>query len=651
MILQAGLLFKLPDSSPARGLDTVHTRTDIESVCAHGLQAKRPRTALKLPVSSRATAVRLKEELAQEVDVLSQQYEVDLALVESLVSSYNALVDHVNDQQKDIAPLEHQLEQAQISRDEVFNLTRKTCSALHMERATSAGFMNHIQQLQFQLLPGNNQTISADALKITNLQKTVDELIPDRDRLQQATVNVFGLHVQIGDLTSKNATLAQEKTFAEEDAARCERHCKEAEEEANVHLQKLNELQKQSNSDSRNRREAVKAIRGKQKAADGSDAEFDVLSAPELLIEERARYEARLDSYRFHVQDLESQLAAAYQRIRGLDDDASKGDEDGELIWDWDDDSHASHPKSLRDAQQCIHHLQRRVQAEERRNAPLAGWVADLEQALAVSEAKRKLGSAHIQLLQECEPVSVSANCEIEQRTYKQRARTSICQHAQQAIAMNREKQELLEQKDSAYKTLEAQHEELKYYNDRTLNDFIASEQEKADLVVRVNHLTDANRRLANDNQTLNAFLNHRVFGLKGSPAAAKLAKYEHEIRELERGVDRRDDRIRELVSDLGCYTQRHEKFGRGGVVQGLEETIADLKISKLRCEAIVKAFEMRFEREVTRRKLEVDLGPAETEFTTEQEVQKEQLRRLDRRFYTVKDGEIVEDEEDDWCF
>ena len=106
--------------------------------------------------------------------------------------------------------------------------------------------------------------------------------------------------------------------------------------------------------------------------------------------------------------------------------------------------------------------------------------MGDLDDLLAASEAKRNLGLVHLELLQVCEPLAASVNKETEPRTFRLWARKSICHHAARAVTLNHEKQELREQKDAAYAKLEQEHEETKQYQGRLLNDFVASENERA---------------------------------------------------------------------------------------------------------------------------------------------------------------------------
>lgn len=295
------------------------------------------------------------------------------------------------------------------------------------------------------------------------------------------------------------------------------------------------------------------------------------------------------------------------------------------------DDIHGSNPRTLKDARQCIAHLRERVEEAEKKRSPLAGWIEDLDKALTESEDKRKVGLEYIELLQTCE------------------ARKSVCQHVQQAILLLRQKHELRKQKDAAYTKLEEEHNEMKQFQDRTLCDLMASEIAKDGLATQNKDLKADNTRLYNDNQTLSALLNNRVFGTGSQPACEKMRHQRQHIRDLEQGIDARNARIKELFAELKYYTERDEKFGNGSVAQKLEEKIAAINISRLRNEASMKAMEARFERELRWEKLEVDLGPAETEFTGEQEVQKRKLRRVNGDFYTLKNADITADEEEWW--
>jgi len=63
------------------------------------------------------------------------------------------------------------------------------------------------------------------------------------------------------------------------------------------------------------------------------------------------------------------------------------------------------------------------------------------------------------------------------------------------------------------------------------------------------------------------------------------------------------------------------------------------------------QAYEARFEAKLRQKKLEVDLGPAESEFQKDQVVQKKELRLLDYKLYTLKRDEIPKDEGAEWYF
>ena len=612
------------------------TETQSAVVCPAVPRVNRPRTALKQLVRSRATVVRENEQLVQELNILGQQNEAGSQLVETLLALNNGLTAQFDVSQRDVAMLTYQLQEAQLQHAGTVATLQQAINELRMERAASA-----------------------------YLQSNVDELARQRgmlqEQVQQQAEEAFDLQTQVVDLTRQRDTLQQEKGFAEEDGARWQRHCEEAEEErdaleqekesaetdaaqwkerceeaednAEDCLLKLNRLREVSASSDRDRKGKSAKPAPNHFAPPESDSESEEeLPTPEELYAERAQNKARFASYQNHVEELEEELAAANERVQELENRHHDSDStSGQRGYDAEDDLHASSPRTLQDAQQCIAHLRERVEEAERQRVPLAAWIEDLDKALTESETKRKTGLEYIELLQTCE------------------ARKNVCQHAQQAISLIRQKQQLQDQTTAAYKKLEEEHNELKRFQDRTLRDLMASEIEKDALATRYKDLKADNPRLFNDNRTLSALLNNRVFGTDGQPARQKLRHQRHQIKDLEQGIDARNARIRDLVAESKYFLDRDERFGKGGIVQTLEETVASTNINRLKYEAIVKAMEARFERDLRREKLEVDLGPAETEFTSEQEVQKRELRRVNPGFYTLKNAEITTDEEEWW--
>lgn len=593
----------------------------------------RPRTALKQLVHSRATIVRENEQLVEELNLLGQQNEAGTQLVETLFALNNGLTAQLSVSQRDIAVLTYQLQQAQIQHAGTLATIQQAIDVLGVERATNA-----------------------------NLQSTADELHRRRnllqEQVQQQAVEAFDLQTQVVDLTDQRNTLQQKKDFAEEDGARWQRHCEEAEEERDAFEQekesaetdaaqwkercgeaeehaeecmlKLNRLRDQQASSNQGRKSEPATNHFAPPESDsGSDEE---LPTREELHAERAHDDARFQSYQNHVAELEDELTAANEHIRFLGgrrhgDDSTSGQHEH----DDDDDLHASNPQTLQDARQCIAHLRERAEEVERQRVPLAAWIEDLDKALTEFKAKHETSLKHIELLQNYE------------------ARKDGCQHAQQAISLLHQKQELEEQTTAAYKKLESEHAELTAYQDRTLCDLIYTDSEKTNLSKQNKDLKADNARLFNDNRTLSAFLNNRVFGTDGEPTRQKLRHQRDQIRDLEQGVDVRNARIRDLVAESRYFLNRNEKFGKGGVVQTLEERVATANINRLKYEAIVKAMEIRFERDLRREKLEVGLGPAETEFTDQQEVQKKELRRINADFYTLKNAETTKDELEWW--
>ncbi|KAK5093217.1 hypothetical protein LTR70_004860 [Exophiala xenobiotica] len=600
------------------------------------LQVVRPWTALKQLVWSRATVVRENGELVQELNILGQQNEAGSQLVETLLALNNGLNAQFDVSQRDVAVLTYQLQQAQLQHAGTLATLQQAINELRMERAASAYLQSHVDELARQ-------------------RSLMQELV------QRQAEEAISLQTQVVDLTRQRNTLQQEKGFAEEDGARWQRHCEEAEEErdaleqekesaetdaaqwkerceeaednAEDCLLKLNRLREEPASSDRFRKGKSAKPAPNHFAPPESDSESEEeLPTPEELYAERAQNKARFTSYQNHVEELEEELAAANERVRELEGHRHDADSTGgQQGYDAEDDLHASNPRTLQDAHQCIAHLRERVEETEKQRAPLAAWIEDLDKALAESEAKRKTGLEYIELLQTCE------------------ARKNVCQHAQQAISLLRRKQELREQKDAAYMKLEEDHNELKRFQDRTLCDLMASEIEKDGLATQYKDLRTDNKRLFNDNKTLKALLNHRVFGADGQMAHERMATYRERIRDLEQGIDARNARIRDLVAESKYFLDRDERFGKGGIVQTLEEKVASTNINRLKYEAIVKAMEARFERDLRREKVEVDLRPAETEFTNEQEVQKRELRRVNADFYTLKDAEITKDDEEWW--
>jgi len=591
-------------------------------------QVIRPRTALKQLVRSRAAVVRENEHLVRELNILAHQNEAGRQLVETLLALNIGLNAQFNISQGDVAILTHELQQAQLQHAETLATLQRAINELRMERAASAYLETTTNELARQRVLLQEQA-QQQALECSSLRAQVVHTTRQCESLQQekafAEEEASRWQRHCEEAEEERDTLEQEKASAEDEATQWKEHCEEAEGHAEECMLKLNRLRGQLARSPRDRKSKPAKIHSNHFGPPESDSEEELPTLEELC-EERAYNDARFKSYQHHVRELEEQLAAAHERLQELGDNP----DNAESVVEYDEDTCASNPRTLKDARQCIAHLRDHADAAEKQRVALARWIEDLNKALAESENKRKVGLEFIELLQACEH------------------KKDFCQHAQQAISSLCEKQQLRDQTAAAYKKLKDEHDELQAYQDRTLCDLIYTDAERTDLKAQNTDLRADNKRLLNDNQTLAALLNDRVFGADGQAAREMVRHQRQRIWDLEQGVDVRNARIRELVSELKIYTAR-ETFGNGGVVQKLEERVATINIDRLKYEAIVEAMEARFERDLRGEKLEVDLGPAETEFTDDQEVQKRELRRVNPELYTLKDAEITTGEQEWW--
>lgn len=591
-------------------------------------QVIRPRTALKQLVRSRAAVVRENEHLVQELNILARQNEAGSQLVQTLLALNDGLNAQFNISQGDVAILTHELQQAQLQHAETLAALQGVINDLHMERAASAYLETTADELARQRILLQEQ-VQQQALDCSSLRTQIVHTTRQCESLQQekafAEEEASRWQRHCEEAEEERDTLEQEKASAEDDVTQWKEHCEEAEEHAEECMLKLNRLRGQLARSPRHRESKPAKTTPNHFEPPESDSEEELPTLEELC-EERAYNDARFKSYQNHVRELEEQLAAAHERVQEL----GGYPDNAESVVEYDEDTCASSPRTLKDARQCIAHLREHADAAEKQRLALARWIEDLNKALSESENKRKVGLKFIELLQACEQ------------------KTNVCQHAQQAISSLCEKQQLRNQTAATHKKLKEEYDELQAYQDRTLCDLIYTDAENTDLKAQNKDLRADNTRLYNDNNTLASYLNNRVFGTDSQVAQQKLRQQRHRIWDLEQGIDIRNARIRELVSELKIYTAR-DKFGDGGVVQKLEEKVATVDINRLKYEAIVKAMEARFEQDLRREKLKVDLGPAKTEFTDDQEVQKRELRRLNPELYTLKDAEITMGEQEWW--
>lgn len=671
-------LYKYHHTSQESSSQSVATPKKRVSAAAN--RAARPRSVFKQLIDSRAVALRENEQLLRELEFFSKQIDQERAAAELLVALYNGLGIQAADQHEYIVDLEHELQHAVNQRDGAYNIIHQLQSDLRMVRANNESLVAQTQQLQ--------QTLSDERYELTEVQRESDNLRRSRDWLQQNANNAYGLHAQLAESNQHLGTMRQEKDFAEEDAARWERHCKEAEEERNAlakekkalekknkvlekgnkqaeaavgawkqhceeaeaqaaeYLAKLNSLRKQIPSTPQRAKKPGNAFSPDNFSDD--EEEDDSLPTPAELAEERAYNERRFDAYENHIGDLEEQLAASKLRIQELLADGQCAMHESELPEEeYEDDFAGTSPRTMKNARQCIQVLREQVKAAKDSYASLSGMVVDIQHDLDISETKRKLGLSHLQILQECEPVPVSANYETEPRTHQQRARTSVCQHAVQVVRLTHQLHDLRAEKDTAYEKLQADYKDLKELENRTLTDYLECEIQKTGYKAENERLNKANIHLDNDNRTMRALLHHRVWGpTHGDLAAEQLGALHSRIKELEARVERRNKEIKNLVAALNLYTSPNPITGRLGIVQSLEQNVTTLRIDRAKYQAMVKTLEERFGTQLTRNKLELDLETAESECKGDEGLVKE-VRRVDAGMYTLKEGEITTEE----CF
>ena len=238
------------------------------------------------------------------------------------MSSYRALAAQFAVQQEDVASLQYQLGEARAQCDGAINLAQATMGALQMAQATSERFLIETQRLKSQLLSCTHKNPSEDTQIFANLKSPADVL-------QQAAIDNFGRVMQTDALTWRLDNLQQEKEFAEENAARWQRHYKEAEEQRDILEQakhsaegeaaywklRCKEAEKEADGCLAQLDRLRQRVSGKSKlviAGDSAEADgAEPLPTPEELAAERAHNEARLGSYQNHMEDLEQELIAA----------------------------------------------------------------------------------------------------------------------------------------------------------------------------------------------------------------------------------------------------------------------------------------------------------------------------------------------------
>jgi len=618
----------------------IESRTEVAPAQKpQALKENQCRTPLRQMVQSYARGSRTIRDLSRVVsqyEHLQQNSDVHIqGLRDSLAHALqlnSAMQQNASLIQENIGRLEYELEQ-------------RSQALLQVEEGYDIVFQEN-QQLHGRLMMAQEHVASFGET-LGNIEAAKAELVQENDRLHEELDCV-----------------KEEKEFAEWNANKWERDCKDAEEEKETLEETVAEFEQELEYSTAHR----DSLQAKVDQARAEEA-ARVPSALERKLDEKRRQIYTLQENNALIRaHFDKQVRITIQTESELEDIKRKNDlleqHNEQIIIDrrakfLEDETrpfeepYCVAPGSLEDSERCVLQLQADLEKSSAVNRELSRVNAVLEEELATTKAELGVYQDAAADDQSCNSIWASCNNSPTSTGSADSALPKPCAHAFRAVVANRTvlttKQELNEQTSG----LKLELAELtKCYEEVSLN-FMNEHANTVCLEHKLEELKKDRDYWHEEVKHLEEQLQYRAFGADQN---IMMRKHDAETTTLNEHIWTLRVQVRDL--EMTIETTAQELGMARYEFEQLRQSSSGLKISEMRMEAVVQAIEARFHNELRKKKLVVDLAAAEETLryigTGEEsldQMQLRELRRLDPGMYRLKDGEVTSEPLPDYIF